>query len=269
MDTLATCAWALPIISAGPLRSRRRQNTRSWIAAGSSLSNPACRRHRFTTRADVSTSLLRLRWSPWCERRLFGRRRRHSTRSQPRCPHRSFHSRFERGRWTSPTTSRCSVAPHTRLAPTPSCTARSSPSAPTLAAGRSTSMTRLQWWIKRPACWLIEPRRSCTDLGRHSGHRGRRTIGSRSPRRSWLARARGVPDRRSHPARHGIHGAEDEVDYGKRGNGRGEGASGFEQPPQIRAVLDSRTHEQAGIPPASEGVGDASTSTAACRTSST
>ena len=88
---------------------------------------------------------------------------------------------------TSPTTSPSSVARRMRPGPTPSCIARSSPSSRTLVAGKSTSMTRSQWWVKRSACWLSGPTRSCRDLGPRWGHPGRRTIGSRSPRRSWPA----------------------------------------------------------------------------------
>ncbi len=50
-------------------------------------------------------------------------------------------------------------------------------------------MTRRQWWVKPSACWLSGPTRSCRDLGQRSGHPGRRTIGSRSPRRLWPAQA--------------------------------------------------------------------------------
>ena len=108
------------------------------------LIEPGIRRNGFTTRAGVSMSPQRLRWSRRCERRSFGRRQRHSARSQPRCPRRSSRSRSEPGRSTSPTTSTSNVARHMRPAPTPSCTARRSPSSQTLVTGKSTSMTRRQ-----------------------------------------------------------------------------------------------------------------------------
>ena len=72
---------------------------------------------------------------------------------EPRCPRRSSRSRCEPGRPTSRTTSPSSAARRTRPAPTRSCTARSSPSSPTLAAGTSTSTTRRPSWTRRPACW--------------------------------------------------------------------------------------------------------------------
>ena len=78
----------------------------------------------------------------------------------------------------------------TRPAPTPSCTARCSPSSHTLVAGTSTSSTRRTWWVKRSACWVSGPTRSCRVLGRRWGHPGRRTTGWRSPRRSWPAELR-------------------------------------------------------------------------------
>ena len=136
------------------------RTTRSSTAGGSSWSSPASRRHRFTTRASVSTSPPRLRWSRTCERLSCGRRQRHSTSSRPRCLRRSSRSRSGPGRWTSPTTSRSSVTCPMRPGPTRSCTARSSPSSPTLVAGTSTSMTRRPCSVKRPACWQGGPTRS-------------------------------------------------------------------------------------------------------------
>ena len=44
-----------------------------------------------------------------------------------------------------------------------------------------------EWSVKRSACWPSGPTRSCRVLGQRWGRPGRRTIGSRSPRRSWPA----------------------------------------------------------------------------------
>ena len=107
--------------------------------------------------------------------------------SRPRCPRLSARSRCEPGRPTSPATSPSSGARRTRPGPTPSCIARSWPSWRTPVTGTSTSMTPGQWWVKRSGRSLSEPTRSCTDPARHWDRPGRRTIGLRSPRRSWPA----------------------------------------------------------------------------------
>ena len=117
----------------------------------------------------------------------------------PRCPGPSARSRCEPGRRTSPRTSPSNAARRTRPGPTPSCIARSWPSSPTLVTGRSTSTTPRRSSVKRPGRSLGGPTRSCTDHGRCWGHRGRRTTGSRSPRRS--SRAEAPSDHRGHHSR--------------------------------------------------------------------
>ena len=64
---------------------------------------------------------------------------------------------------------------------------RCCPSSHTLGTGTSTSTSRRTSSVRRPACWASGPMRSCRVLGRRWGHRGRRTIGRRSRRRSWPA----------------------------------------------------------------------------------
>jgi hypothetical protein len=107
------------------------------------------------------------------------------TNSRPRCPNRSSRCRCELGRSTSPRTSPCNVACHTRAAPTPSCTAGCWPNSHTPAARRPTSTSPRTSRTKRSAPWLSGPTRCFTARGQRWDHRGQRTIAWRSRPRSW------------------------------------------------------------------------------------
>ena len=166
-------------------------------------------------------SPLRLRWSRRCERRSFGRRQLHSTRSQPRCPRRSSRSRSEPGRWTSPTTSPSNVARRMRPGPTPSCIARCSAEL-ARARGWEVHLYDAKAVVGQAGSVLAERADEVLRvLGRRWGRPGRRTIGSRSPRRSWRAESVGAV-------------AEDDREACRRHRGRGQG------PARLRAVAGAR-----------------------------
>ena len=57
-------------------------------------------------------------------------------------------------------------------------------------AGTSTCMTRGQWRARRRESWASGPTTPCTDHEPRWARPGRRTIGSRSPRRSWPVEGR-------------------------------------------------------------------------------
>jgi hypothetical protein len=163
-----TCVWASPIFVGWAVAVTASADHEVVDRRRSSWSSPGCRRHQSTTRAGVSMSPPRLRWSRRCGQRSFGRRRLRSTTSHTRCPRPSGRSRSESGRWTSPI-------------------ARCSPNSHTLVAGTSTCMTRGRLSVRWSACSPSGSSRSCMVLGRGWGCAGRWTIGPRPLRRSWAA----------------------------------------------------------------------------------